>query len=122
MGPSVILDTDLAMTPERCCAVTGCRNDRLLRASHIKPWPTSSPGERLCLYNGLLLSPHLDACFDSGFVSFDDAGRIIVSSELSEEDLKALGWHRQMRVSESKIDPKHRKYLAYHRKDVFRDD
>ena len=105
-----------------CCAVTGCKNDHLLRASHIKPWAKSSPDERLCVYNGLLLSPHLDACFDSGLVSFDDAGRILVSSKLSEEDLKALGLHRQMRITEAKIDSKHKKYLAHHRACVLQKD
>ncbi|RKY67696.1 MAG: HNH endonuclease, partial [Candidatus Latescibacterota bacterium] len=33
------------------------------------------------MYNGLLLSPNLDACFDSGFISFDDAGNILISSQ-----------------------------------------
>lgn len=103
------------------CAVTGCTEWDLLRASHIKPWSESSPQERLCLYNGLLLSPHLDACFDRGFVSFDDTGRILISSQLGEEDRKALGLHGQLRLCESKIDPRHAKYLAYHRKRVYRD-
>lgn len=103
------------------CAVTGCAERDLLRASHIKPWSESSPQERLCLYNGLLLSPHLDACFDRGFVSFDDTGRILISSQLGKEDLKALGLHRRLRLRESKIDPRHGTYLAYHREHVYRD-
>ena len=52
------------------CAVTGCQEPKLLRASHIKPWSKSEVTERLSLYNGLLLSPTLDICFDSGFISF----------------------------------------------------
>src|SRR5262249_31488328 len=43
------------------CAVTGCEEIALLRASHIKPWAEASLPERLSLYNGLLLSPALDA-------------------------------------------------------------
>jgi predicted restriction endonuclease len=61
------------------CAVTGCMEDSLLRASHIKPWAKASLPERLSLYNGLLLSPALDACFDSGYVSFDDEGKILLT-------------------------------------------
>jgi predicted restriction endonuclease len=64
------------------CAVTGCMEESLLRASHIKPWAKASLPERLSLYNGLLLSPALDACFDSGYVSFDDEGKILISERL----------------------------------------
>ena len=58
------------------CAVTGCKEENLLRASHIKPWSKATLGEKIDLYNGLLLSPALDVCFDSGYVSFDDKGGI----------------------------------------------
>ena len=37
----------------------------LLRASHAKPWAKASDIERLDSFNGLLLSVHLDAMFDS---------------------------------------------------------
>ncbi len=100
------------------CAVTGCTESKLLRASHIKPWSESTIAERLNLYNGLLLSPTLDACFDAGFVSFDDIGNIIVSGKLSEGDLKALGIYRDMKLA--KIETGHKKYLAYHRKNIFK--
>jgi len=99
--------------------VTACQDRRLLRASHIKPWSKSSPQERLCLYNGLLLSPHLDACFDRGLVSFDDAGRMLISRELRRKDLEALGLDSEMRLCESKIDPRHGTFLAYHRENVY---
>ena len=100
------------------CAITGCQEHKLLRASHIKPWSKSELTERLSLYNGLLLSPNLDACFDLGFISFDDSGKIIVSKELNEEDMKALGINKDMKLS--KIDPEHRKYLVYHRENIFK--
>ena len=48
------------------CSISGCKQIEVLRASHIKPWRSSSNTERLDLYNGLLLLPNLDACFDSG--------------------------------------------------------
>ena len=39
------------------CSVTGCKTIEVLRASHIKPWRSSSNSERLDPYNGLLLLP-----------------------------------------------------------------
>ena len=89
-----------------------------MRASHIKPWSKSEVTERLSLYNGLLLSPSLDACFDLGFISFDDSGKIIVSKELNEEDMQALGINKGMMLS--RVDPEHRKYLIYHRENIFK--
>jgi len=102
------------------CAVTECKEVTLLRASHIKPWSSlrESPLERLSLYNGLLLSPNLDACFDSGFITFDDEGKIILSNQLNSDDAAALGIHDQMRLS--KIEPEHKKYLEFHRNKIFR--
>lgn len=100
------------------CAVTGCTETPLLRASHIKPWAESSLNERLCLYNGLLLSPTIDACFDSGFVSFDDGGAILISSRLTVANAQALSIHAGMKMQ--KIAPEHKPYLAYHRENIFK--
>ena len=100
------------------CAVTGCAEKTLLRASHIKPWSEASLEERLSLYNGLLLSPAVDACFDSGHISFDDDGRIMISSQLTVHDADALGIHSDMRLA--KLEPDHRKYLAFHREHIFK--
>jgi hypothetical protein len=100
------------------CAVTNCQETPLLSASHIKPWSIASLAERLSLYNGLLLSPALNTCFDSGYVSFDDDGKIILSTRLKTGDAAALGIHRDMRLR--RIEPEHSKYLAYHREYVFK--
>ena len=99
------------------CAVTGCTEPKLLRASHIKPWSKSDLSERLSLYNGLLLSPTLDACFDAGLVSFESDGSLKISSRMTKNDLAALGVNRQMKLS--KVEPEHQKYLEYHRKNIF---
>lgn len=100
------------------CAVTGCGEAALLRASHIKPWAKATLEERLNLYNGLLLSPALDACFDSGYVSFNDDGKILISKRLTVEDACALGVTSYMRLK--RVEPEHRKYLAFHRAHIFR--
>lgn len=101
-----------------CCAVTGCKEIPLLRASHIKPWARATLEERLSMYNGLLLSPTIDLCFDSGYVSFDDNGRLLVSESLSLDDAARLGISPEMHLL--RIDPEHLKYLQYHRENIFK--
>lgn len=45
------------------CAVTGIERPDLLRASHIKPWRSSTNEERLARHNGLLLLPQIRSSF-----------------------------------------------------------
>ncbi|MGB3975087.1 MAG: HNH endonuclease [bacterium] len=100
------------------CAVTGCAETALLRASHIKPWAAGTLEERLSLYNGLLLSPMLDACFDSGYISFADNGDIMISNKLSANDVECLGLHSNMKLR--RIEDDHKQYLKYHRENIFK--
>jgi hypothetical protein len=73
------------------CAVTGLAVPELLRASHIKPWADcASDAERLDVFNGLLLAPHLDAAFDCGFITVADDGAVVVSSGLGETARRLL--------------------------------
>lgn len=99
------------------CSVTGCGNVSFLTASHIKPWRVSDPDEKGDVYNGLLLTPNLDAAFDQGYITFDDNGQIVISNKLSEDDCKKLGIDKRMKIS--KIDDKHKIYLDYHRRNIF---
>ncbi|WP_162784729.1 HNH endonuclease [Paracoccus suum] len=75
------------------CLVTGLNEQRLLVASHIKPWRDcwDNPNECLSADNALLLSPTWDALFDKGFVSFSDGGELLVSERLSSNSKRALG-------------------------------
>lgn len=101
------------------CAVTGVAVQELLRASHIKPWAScESDEERLDPFNGLLLAANLDAVFDQGFVTFDDEGRVVLSSALLEDAARALAISPTMRLRA--IEDRHRAYLVWHRRDVFR--
>jgi predicted restriction endonuclease len=101
------------------CAVTGLAVPALLRASHIKPWADcGTDAERLDVYNGLLLAPHLDAAFDAGFITVDDDGRVRTSTSLNEESRKLLDLERPMRVRP--LTTGHRHYLLWHREKVFR--
>lgn len=72
--------------------MTGLALPELLRASHIKPWAEcSTDDERLDVFNGLLLAPHLDALFDAGWVTFDDDGMVLVSASLPSDAAMLLG-------------------------------
>lgn len=100
------------------CGVTGLAVTTLLRASHIKPWADcESDAERLDVYNGLLLAPHLDAAFDRGFITVQDDGAITVSTALDEPARAILGLKHPLRVRS--IAEGHRSYLPWHRERVF---
>lgn len=99
------------------CAVTGCVALTLLRASHIKPWRDCDNSERLDPYNGLLLTPNIDAAFDAGMISFDTTGRLMLSNVLSQDDLATLSIHKGSVLRQ--FDSRHQAYLEYHRENVF---
>lgn len=96
------------------CVVTGYSDQRLLVASHIRPWAQSSNEERLDKYNGLVLIPNLDKAFDIGLISFSNAGKILFSPSLA--DRIKLSFSDTM-----KIEPKDQNlsYLEYHRDEIF---
>lgn len=102
----------------RCC-VTGLAVSPLLRASHIKPWAgCADDDERLDVFNGLLLAPHVDALFDGGWISFEDSGAVIVSGALPAEAFGPLGVSTQWKVAGLRAE--HLGYLAHHRAQVLR--
>ena len=100
------------------CSVTGLANFSLLRASHIKPWRECSNKERLDPMNGLLLHPTLDHLFDSGFVTFDADGKILISKELSEGDVDIL--HIDQNICLRRMPRELKKYMQYHREKIFK--
>lgn len=102
------------------CAVTRLAVPALLRASHIKPWAECEADvERLDVYNGLLLAPHLDAAFDLGFITVADDGAVVVSDLLDPPARHTLGLTQSLRVQG--LSDAHRGYLPWHREHVFKD-
>lgn len=96
------------------CCVTGLAVEGLLRASHIKPWAKCETSEeRLDVFNGLLLAPHVDALFDGGWISFADDGSVMVSPLLGAEARQALGVSAEWTVEGLSL--LHQHYLAHHR-------
>jgi hypothetical protein len=95
------------------CPVAGVDHAGLLRASHIKAWRDASNAERLDPFNGLLLCAHVDALFDKHLVTFEDDGRIMISSQVSAENRARLGLDPAARIRG--LDARHARYLAHHR-------
>jgi hypothetical protein len=101
------------------CAVTGARCSALLRASHIKPWRVASNVERLDVHNGLLLAPNLDAALDAGLITFDEHGRVAISTLLQGQGAYELHINQKMRLDIKRLTLQHHVYLEYHRSMVF---
>ncbi|RQZ76975.1 HNH endonuclease [Burkholderia cepacia] len=102
----------------RCC-ITGLVVPALLRASHIKPWAKcQSDDERLDVFNGFLLAPHIDALFDGGWISFSDQGSLLISEALPYAARVQLGVSSEWNIPNLK--PEHAPYLMFHRANEFR--
>jgi hypothetical protein len=97
---------------DHACAVTRCSLRDLLLASHVKPWRSSDHVERLDPANGILLMADIDILFDKGYISFDDDGRMLVSSRLPAAEQRLLGLPRNLK---KKLTSGERRYLAHHR-------
>lgn len=98
------------------CMLCKLRFKGLLIASHIKEWSNATNEERLDVNNGLLLCTLHDSLFDKHLISFDKAGKIIISSKLNQQD-RAL-----CNISEnSKIEmtDEIENYMEFHRKIFF---
>lgn len=99
------------------CYVTGLNDARFLRASHILPWKDSDNAQRLDGHNGLLLSPHYDALFNDGFISFQDDGHIMVSRRLPPAVIEAF--RLPLNFVGADLGQRTKEYLAMHRQKVF---
>lgn len=103
------------------CAVTAVPITEVLRASHAKPWAEcETDAERLDVFNGFLLSANLDALFDRFLISFDVNGQILISPEIDECSLAALGICRDMKLRW--VDAQHERYLKIHRMRLIRNN
>lgn len=101
------------------CAVTGVQITELLRASHALPWAEcQSDAQRLDVFNGFLLSAHLDALFDRFLISFDEHGRIVFAPNVDLKQLAMIGVTSDMRLRW--IDDKHKNYLKRHKEQTIK--
>ena len=103
---------------ENSCRVTGIRADKLLIASHIKPWSASDNDERLDGNNGLFLSPHVDRLFDKGFITFTKSGGMEVSPQLDQDVLNR--WNIDPRKNVGRFNNEQAQYLEHHAGNTFK--
>lgn len=89
-----------------------------LLASHCKPWRHATNDERLDGANGLLLTPTVDHLFDRGFISFSDAGSLIVSPVADRAALAKMSMPEHG-TSVGSFSEEQKHYLDYHRNFVF---
>ncbi|MGT2615505.1 HNH endonuclease [Clostridium perfringens] len=101
-----------------CCKICGMNDSSLLIASHIKPWSKSNSFERLDESNGFLLCPNHDALFDKGYITFNNIGKIIISSKIDKNNYKLLGVNDEIYIN---IAQSNIKYLNWHRLHVFKE-
>ena len=98
------------------CCLCKVTHPALLRASHIHPWAVSSSKEKLDINNGLLLCPNHDTLFDTGLISFDCNGKILISEKLSHTDKIFMNVHSDMAIE---LTTEMEVYMDYHRNKIF---
>ena len=104
----------------RFCPVTMISDERLLIASHIKPWAASTDFEKVDPYNGYMLSPLIDKLFDRGFITFTEKRRIVLSDFVSPYTWKQIKLTNGAFIKALPMDEKRIQYLQFHHSSVFK--
>lgn len=108
------------------CPFTKISDEKLLIASHIKPYNVCIKENNLKqatdYLNGLSLTPTYDKLFDQGYITFKDNGDLVCGTLLSNYTWEKLNINPNA-INNLRIYPENRKeYLEYHRKFIFQDD
>lgn len=98
------------------CCLCGVANENLLIASHLKPWCESADFEKTDINNGLLLCPNHDKLVDSGLISFDYNGKILISKSLRKNDRALMNLSKDLKIE---ITEDNASYVSYHRENIF---
>ena len=117
-GQGIYRDKLLAECP--FCPITMINDERLLIASHIKPWVVANDKEKLDHKNGFILSPLYDKLFDRGFMTFTDDRKIMLSNWISPANKKRLGIVDGQFVQMLPLDDERQSYMKFHRSYVFK--
>ena len=107
---------------EQChfCPFTMISDERLLIASHIKPWTASTDQEKIDPFNGYILSPLYDKLFDRGFITFTEKRHVILSEFISPYTWKQIGLKNDTFIKTLPMDDKRIEYLKFHHTSVFK--
>lgn len=110
------------MLLEQCgfCPFTMINDERLLIASHIKPWAAANDEEKIDPYNGYILSPMYDKLFDRGFITFTEEKHLILSACISPFTWKRLNLKNDMYIEALPMDDRRINYLKFHHDSVFK--
>lgn len=103
------------------CCFTGMGMDRLLVASHIKPWAASDAREKVSPDNGLLLNALHDRAFDQGLMTIDENMRIRVSPKVPKDGPRSewlWGFDKQEMRLPARMKPR-RDFIEYHNDVIF---
>jgi putative restriction endonuclease len=102
------------------CPITGIDDEKLLIASHIKPWAFSNNFERMDSKNGFLLSPLFDKLFDKniGLITFTIDKRVLISNKLSRINQEKLGIQNNEIIESLPVFGRE-EFLEYHNKYIF---
>lgn len=106
---------------EECpfCPITMVTDDRLLIASHIKPWVSSDETEKLDAKNGFMFTPTYDFLFDRGFITFTNDKKMQVSPWLSKVTCSKLNIAQDKTYPMLPVEGREN-YLDYHRANIFK--
>lgn len=102
------------------CPITMISDERLLVASHIKPYAVAEKDEAFDVKNGFTLSPLYDRLFDQGFITFDEKKCMVVSDWLSPANKERCRLKAGTFIQMLPLDEKREFYLKYHRHFVFK--
>lgn len=102
---------------EHSCRICGLQDEKFLIASHIKPWSVSNEKERLDENNILLLCPAHDAAFDKGYISFDEDGKLLISTQLTMETRALLNLREGQKIN---LREDNKEYMRWHRENIFK--
>lgn len=107
---------------EQChfCPFTMISDERLLIASHIKPWAASNEKEKIDPNNGYILSPLYDKLFDKGYITFTNNRHVILSEFISKYTWKQIGLQNNKFIKELPMNDKRINYLKFHHDSVFK--
>ncbi len=102
------------------CPITMINDERLLIASHIKPWAVATDKEKIDHKNGFMLSPLYDKLFDRGFMTFTEDRKIVLSNWISPANKKRLGVVDGQFIQMLPLDEERQAYMNFHRTSVFK--
>jgi putative restriction endonuclease len=105
----------------------GERAQRMLVASHIKPWCDCTAAERLDVRNGITACPTHDVAFDTGLMTINGGLRIHVTVDVSRyahNDASARAVFGRPPLGErllipASATPPHPTYLRWHQENIY---